>query len=240
MTSFAKRSAMASCTGRKVEARVARWRMSETKKPSLASLKKMKTCPSCKHRFIPSFNARCPKCGHNLTPVTACADGAELRSSEWVGEAGAALWAVEQKAAGDRWNTLATESNQRDAERALDRLAKIGERNIRIRVSRAPIDQAQAATKPEHRGKEACVQRVAIPRQELQLVDALDYEINASWWASWIGSPTLQNWAARYYAWKASRKWAQYRKSKDRARRGNRYSDSSSAAAPGERSNDVR
>ncbi len=27
-----------------------------------------KTCPSCKHRFIPSFNARCPKCGHNLTP----------------------------------------------------------------------------------------------------------------------------------------------------------------------------
>ena len=32
----------------------------------------MKTCPSCKHRFIPSFNARCPKCGHNLTQGTTC------------------------------------------------------------------------------------------------------------------------------------------------------------------------
>ena len=39
-------------------------------KPSIA---KQKTCPSCKHRFIPSFNVRCPKCGHNLTPGTTCA-----------------------------------------------------------------------------------------------------------------------------------------------------------------------
>ncbi len=39
-------------------------------KPSIAE---QKTCPSCKHRFIPSFNARCPKCGHNLTPRTTCA-----------------------------------------------------------------------------------------------------------------------------------------------------------------------
>ena len=48
------------------------------------------------------------------------------------------VWSVQQKAAGDRWNTVATESNQRDAEHAIERLAKSGERNLRIQVQRAP------------------------------------------------------------------------------------------------------
>lgn len=47
------------------------------------------------------------------------------------------VWNVQQLAAGGRWNTLMAENNQSDAERALERLAKSGERNLRIQVQRA-------------------------------------------------------------------------------------------------------
>jgi hypothetical protein len=46
-------------------------------------------------------------------------------------------WNVQQLAAGGRWNTLLSENNQSDAERAVKRLAKSGERNLRIQVQRA-------------------------------------------------------------------------------------------------------
>jgi hypothetical protein len=51
----------------------------------------MKTCPSCKHRFIPSFNARCPKCCHNLSPGTACSAESGSLSSDWVVDAKAEI-----------------------------------------------------------------------------------------------------------------------------------------------------
>lgn len=46
-------------------------------------------------------------------------------------------WNVQQLGAGGRWNTLLSENNQRDAERAVEQLAKSGERNLRIQVQRA-------------------------------------------------------------------------------------------------------
>jgi hypothetical protein len=41
--------------------------------------------------------------------------------------------------------------------------------------------------------------------KELQHV-ILDYEISASWWASYVSNDTLQNLASRYFAWKVNRK----------------------------------
>lgn len=42
----------------------------------------------------------------------------------------------------------------------------------------------------------------------------LDYEIRSSWWASWIGWDWGQELSGRYFAWKASRKYARYKQSK--------------------------
>ena len=52
------------------------------------------------------------------------------------------VWSVQQLAAGGRWNTLLAENNQSDAERAVERLAKSGERNLRIQVTRAPNEKS--------------------------------------------------------------------------------------------------
>lgn len=43
--------------------------------------------------------------------------------------------------------------------------------------------------------------RVTITR-----LQALDYEVQASWWASWISNDFLQGLAGRYFAWKVNRK----------------------------------
>lgn len=42
----------------------------------------------------------------------------------------------------------------------------------------------------------------------------LDYEIRSSWWAPWIGWNWGQEIAAKYFAWKTSRKYARYKQSK--------------------------
>lgn len=39
---------------------------------------------------------------------------------------------------------------------------------------------------------------------------ALLYEARASWWASWISNPFLQDLASRYFAWKVRRKFGRY------------------------------
>jgi hypothetical protein len=52
------------------------------------------------------------------------------------------VWNVQQLAAGERWNTLLSENNQSDAERAVNRLAKSGERNLRIQGQRAANEKA--------------------------------------------------------------------------------------------------
>lgn len=40
---------------------------------------------------------------------------------------------VQQLAAGDRWNTVLSETTRSDAERAVSLLSKSGERNLRIK-----------------------------------------------------------------------------------------------------------
>lgn len=42
----------------------------------------------------------------------------------------------------------------------------------------------------------------------------LDYEIRSSWWASWIGWNWGQEISGKYFAWKASKKYARYKQSK--------------------------
>jgi hypothetical protein len=42
----------------------------------------------------------------------------------------------------------------------------------------------------------------------------LDYEIRSSWWASWIGWDWGQELSGKYFAWKTSRKYARYKRSK--------------------------
>jgi hypothetical protein len=42
----------------------------------------------------------------------------------------------------------------------------------------------------------------------------LDYEIRSSWWASWIGWNWGQELSGKYIAWKTSRKYARYKRSK--------------------------
>jgi hypothetical protein len=41
-------------------------------------------------------------------------------------------------------------------------------------------------------------------------IDALHYEINASWWARHVSWPWAQSLAGSYYAWKVNRKWARH------------------------------
>lgn len=41
----------------------------------------------------------------------------------------------------------------------------------------------------------------------------LDYEVRASWWASWISNDKLQDLTASYFAWKVRRKYARWRAS---------------------------
>jgi hypothetical protein len=45
---------------------------------------------------------------------------------------------------------------------------------------------------------------------QINLIDALNYEIRASWWVGFIGNPFLQTLAGRYFAWKAQRKHGRY------------------------------
>lgn len=47
------------------------------------------------------------------------------------------------------------------------------------------------------------------------LYQLLDYEIRASWWASWISARWMQNLAGKYYGWKVCRKYRRYKWSKD-------------------------
>jgi hypothetical protein len=42
----------------------------------------------------------------------------------------------------------------------------------------------------------------------------LDYEIRSSWCASWIGWKWGQELSGKYFAWKTSRKYARYKRSK--------------------------
>lgn len=51
---------------------------------------------------------------------------------------------------------------------------------------------------------------------------ALLYEIRASWWASWVSNPFLQDLASRYFAWKVRRKFGRYQQM---IQAGNRLAD---------------
>lgn len=44
----------------------------------------------------------------------------------------------------------------------------------------------------------------------LRLNDLIEYEVAASWWASWISIGWMQAMSARYFARKAVRKWNRY------------------------------
>lgn len=44
-------------------------------------------------------------------------------------------------------------------------------------------------------------------------LEALDYEIRASWWASHISNRFLQNYIGLYFAWKVARKFRRYQDS---------------------------
>jgi hypothetical protein len=41
-------------------------------------------------------------------------------------------------------------------------------------------------------------------------IQALSYEIRASWWANRVSNPFLQDLAGRYFAWKVRRKFGRY------------------------------
>ncbi len=43
----------------------------------------------------------------------------------------------------------------------------------------------------------------------------LEYEVNSSWWAGLIGNRWLQEWTARYFAWKVDRKYSAHRRQLD-------------------------
>lgn len=45
----------------------------------------------------------------------------------------------------------------------------------------------------------------------ISIDDAIDYEIKASWWASWIGWEWGQTLAGKYFAWKVQCKYARYK-----------------------------
>lgn len=54
--------------------------------------------------------------------------------------------------------------------------------------------------------------------ERITAVQALRYEVESSWWASWIGSPQLQRLAACYFAWKVNRKHGRYTAGAERLR----------------------
>jgi len=49
---------------------------------------------------------------------------------------------------------------------------------------------------------------------DVDLHTFLDYEIRSSWWAPYVGVGWIQELAAKYFAYKTTRKLARYRKSK--------------------------
>ena len=49
----------------------------------------------------------------------------------------------------------------------------------------------------------------------INLKELLDYEMRGSWWASYISNPYLQSLVASYFAWKTSRKYNRYKRSKE-------------------------
>lgn len=47
-----------------------------------------------------------------------------------------------------------------------------------------------------------------LPEIQLPPIESiLDYELHSSRWAKYIKIPFLQSWTAKYYAWKARRKY---------------------------------
>ncbi len=46
---------------------------------------------------------------------------------------------------------------------------------------------------------------------DMDIKDFVDYEIRSSWWPQWIWFNWGQELAARYFAWKTSRKYARYK-----------------------------
>lgn len=46
--------------------------------------------------------------------------------------------------------------------------------------------------------------------QRITLLQALDYEVNASWWAGYITWPWLQEVAALWFKWRVRRKFRKY------------------------------
>lgn len=56
---------------------------------------------------------------------------------------------------------------------------------------------------------------MAIPKENLSVeavhpLDLLSYEVQASWWAGYIGWDWAQDLASAYYAWKVRRKYNRY------------------------------
>ncbi len=51
--------------------------------------------------------------------------------------------------------------------------------------------------------------------KQISRMEILDYEIRASWWASWISIGWMKNLASKYFAWKITRKYRRYKWSKD-------------------------
>ena len=68
--------------------------------------------------------------------------------------------------------------------------------------------EVQNTTSSKHDAKLPVIRRVP-------LRDILDYEVRASWWASWVSADWMQNLAGTYYAWKVTRKYKRYKWSKD-------------------------
>lgn len=54
---------------------------------------------------------------------------------------------------------------------------------------------------------------------KLTIVDAVNYETRASWWAEWISIEWMQEVAARWFVWKVRRKYRRYEVSLERQRR---------------------
>jgi hypothetical protein len=54
-----------------------------------------------------------------------------------------------------------------------------------------------------------------MPDPDLTIHQIMDYELRASWWASWIGWGWLQNLASFWFAWKVRRKFSRYKLSRN-------------------------
>jgi hypothetical protein len=44
----------------------------------------------------------------------------------------------------------------------------------------------------------------------IKMIELLDYEIRASWWACWVSWSPLQEVAGWYFSWKVKRKYNRY------------------------------